>query len=310
MRARQGFGTIVRGVAAALTLGALAASPAFAAGGGGGGSMGPSAPMGAQVDPAKSYREGVAALEANDYRKAASRFRDVLGVAPADPTVNYLLALALIGGGDEKGARKPLEKSVKGPDGPADAFRQLGLIYLAAGEADKAKAALASLEQRLSACDATCDAKKRAALEAARDGLAQALSGAPAAAPSNWTPPGDAEGRQSYAAAVGLIQGGHWPEALGALERAQTAVGPHPDVLNYLGFVSRKLGRFDDAERYYAAALRIDPDHLGATEYLGELYLQLGRKVEARAQLAKLDRLCPFGCVQREELARWIVASN
>jgi hypothetical protein len=45
-------------------------------------------------------------------------------------------------------------------------------------------------------------------------------------------------------------------------------------------------------------------------DYLGELYLQIGRTADARRQLAKLDRLCPYGCAQREELARWIVASN
>ncbi|MBU6374201.1 MAG: tetratricopeptide repeat protein [Alphaproteobacteria bacterium] len=298
-------------VFAALLCAAVVMAPiARAAGGGGGGSMGPSAPMGAPVDPAKSYREGIAALEAQDYRKAASRFRDVLSVAPAEPSVNYLLGLALIGSGDEKAAIKPLEKSVKSPDAPPDAFKQLGLAYLRTNHADKAQALLPQLEQRLAACGATCNEKTRAALTAARDGLTQALAGAPAVAPSMWIPPGEADGRGAYAQAVALIQHERWTDALAQLSVAQTAIGPHPDILNYLGFVSRKLGRYDVAERYYATALAIDPNHLGATEYLGELYLQMGRTAEAHRQLARLDRLCPYGCAQREELARWIVAAN
>lgn len=305
-------GTWIRGVSllAAVCAVILVAPVAHAAGGGGGGGMGPSAPMGAPVDPAKSYREGIAALEAQDYRKAAARFRDVLSVAPAEPNVNYLLGVALIGAGDEKAAIKPLEKSTKAADGPPDAFKQLGLAYLRANHADKAQALLPILEKRLAACDAACGDKARAALTAARDGLAQALAGTPAVAPSMWAPPGETDGRRAFAQAVALIQSERWTDALAQLNLAQSAVGPHPDVLNYLGFVSRKLGRFDVAERYYATALAIDPQHLGATEYLGELYLQMGRTADAHRQLAKLDRLCPYGCAQREELARWIVAEK
>ena len=91
-----------------------------------------------------------------------------------------------------------------------------------------------------------------------------------------------------------------------ALQRAYAAVGPHPDVLNYMGFVSRKMGRYEDALAYYGEALRLDPNHLGATEYLGELYIQLGEFDHARAQLARLDQLCAYACAERDELARWI----
>jgi tetratricopeptide (TPR) repeat protein len=288
----------------------IASPPALAAGGGGGSSMGSSAPMGSSVDPAKAYRDGIAALEGQDYKGAARHFRDVLSVAPAEPNVNYLLGLALIGSGDEKGAVRPLEKSVKAADAPPDAFKQLGLVHLRANQPDKARGVLETLDRRLAACDAKCGDIARAALQAARDGLDAALSGKPVVAPSTWTPPGEADGRRAYAHAVALIQSERWTDAFDALRVARTAVGPHPDVLNYLGFVSRKMGRFDDAQRFYAAALAIDPDHLGATEYLGELYLQMGRTGDARRQLAKLDRLCPYGCAQREELARWILASN
>ena len=86
-------------------------------------------------------------------------------------------------------------------------------------------------------------------------------------------------------------------------------VGPSPDIFNYMGFASRKLGRYDDALRFYGLALEINPQHLGANEYLGELYLQMGRRDDARRQLALPDRLCPYGCAQGEELAHWMLAS-
>ena len=48
----------------------------------------------------------------------------------------------------------------------------------------------------------------------------------------------------------------------------------------------------------------------GATEYLGELYIQMGDLGRARRQLARLDDLCAYGCAQREELARWIETAS
>ena len=49
------------------------------------------------------------------------------------------------------------------------------------------------------------------------------------------------------------------------------------DTLNYLGFALRKLGNFEEAEKYYLEGLNIKPDHNGINEYLGELYIQTNR---------------------------------
>lgn len=81
-----------------------------------------------------------------------------------------------------------------------------------------------------------------------------------------------------------------------------------PDVHSLLGLCARKLGRFDESHSHYQRALRLDSDHLGAREYLGELYLQRGEAELARAQLAELERLCPTGCEERSELAEAIQA--
>tara|TARA_B100000767_G_scaffold40821_1_gene34525 strand:+ start:143 stop:631 length:489 start_codon:yes stop_codon:yes gene_type:complete len=57
------------------------------------------------------------------------------------------------------------------------------------------------------------------------------------------------------------------------------------DTLNYLGFTTRKLGDYENGEKYYLQGLEIEPSHIGINEYLGELYV-----VTNRIDLAK-DRL-------------------
>ncbi len=68
------------------------------------------------------------------------------------------------------------------------------------------------------------------------------------------------------------------------------------DMLNLLAYSQRKLQRFDEALVNYQKALGIEPEHRGANEYLGELYLQLGQPDKAQERLQVLDEACFFGC--------------
>ena len=61
------------------------------------------------------------------------------------------------------------------------------------------------------------------------------------------------------------------------------------DTLNYLGFTSRKLGNFIEAEEYYLSGLKIKPNHKRINQYLGELYLNTDRKDKAIKQLTILE---------------------
>ena len=61
------------------------------------------------------------------------------------------------------------------------------------------------------------------------------------------------------------------------------------DTLNYLGFTSRKLGNFIEAEEYYLSGLKIKPNHKRINQYLGELYLNTNRKEKAIEQLTILE---------------------
>jgi tetratricopeptide (TPR) repeat protein len=299
----------------ALALACVGAPTALADGGGGGGGMTTGPNVSARESPAAAYQAGVAALQAQDYTEAVQQLRRARRAAPNDGVINFALGLALVGAGESDEARGVLERAVRASNAPAGARLQLGQLYLQGGDRERAVGQQTALRNAINQCDARCGDERRAQLQAAYDELTQSLDApeeTPAADPATtgWNFPSVEEGRVAYAEAVGLINQERFAESLDALGRAQEAVGPHPDVLNYMGFASRKLGRFDDALAYYSQALAIDPAHLGATEYLGELYIQLGDLTRARRQLARLDALCAYGCAQREELARWIAAAS
>jgi Flp pilus assembly protein TadD len=80
------------------------------------------------------------------------------------------------------------------------------------------------------------------------------------------------------------------------------------DVYNLLGFTLRKTGDFKTSLTYYTKALELQPDHKAAREYLGELYVETGNMEKAKEQLAVLNRLCPGGCEEREDLQKAISA--
>ena len=60
------------------------------------------------------------------------------------------------------------------------------------------------------------------------------------------------------------------------------------DILNYLGFTTRKLGDFSNGEKYYLQGLAIEPKHIGINEYLGELYVATNRIDLAKERLEVL----------------------
>ncbi len=84
----------------------------------------------------------------------------------------------------------------------------------------------------------------------------------------------------------------------------------HADVYNLLGFSLRKSGDVKQAATFYAKALDFDPDHKGALEYQGEMFVEQGDIAKAKANLAKLLRLCPTGCEEREDLEQAIAGAS
>lgn len=279
---------------------------------------------GGERDPAVAYQAGVAALQAHNYTEAIHQFGIAQHAAPNNGVVNYALGLSYLGVNDKNNARDALRRAVQDAQAPVGAHLQLALVSLELGDRDVAVEQQTWTQHALGACDAACGEQRHEQLQAAYDQITQALNPpTPAATPNATTPstttdpattgwnfPSVADGRRSFAEAVGLLNQSRYQEALFALERTEAAVGPHPDILTYMGFANRKLGRYDRSFAYYREALGIDPDNLGVNEYLGELYVQLGDMPHARAQLARLDALCAYGCAQREELAHWIQVAS
>ena len=79
-----------------------------------------------------------------------------------------------------------------------------------------------------------------------------------------------------------------YSKAFKNLEKANKKDKDNPDILNYLGFTSRKSGNFELAEKFYLQGLKIKPDHYGINEYLGELYVQTNQIDKANERLEVL----------------------
>ncbi len=90
-----------------------------------------------------------------------------------------------------------------------------------------------------------------------------------------------------------------YKEAFNKLETANKKDKNNPDILNYMGFTSRKSGNFNEAEKFYLKGLSLDPKHNGINEYLGELYVQTNRIEKAKERLAVLKNC---NCKEFQEL--------
>ena len=76
---------------------------------------------------------------------------------------------------------------------------------------------------------------------------------------------------------IELIEQGDYDSAINQLHDELDVDPDNADIMSLLGFSYRKTRNYEDAQTFYEWALRADPDHLGANEYLGELYLETNR---------------------------------
>jgi len=84
----------------------------------------------------------------------------------------------------------------------------------------------------------------------------------------------------------------------------------HADVYNLMGYSLRKTGDYKQAYTFYRKALDFDPDHKGALEYLGELYVETGQIEKAKENIVRLQQLCPSGCEELDDLQRAVSATS
>ncbi len=104
-----------------------------------------------------------------------------------------------------------------------------------------------------------------------------------------------------YDEAKAMVDEGNFAAALPKLITLTKTDAKNADAWNLLGFTYRKLGQFDDSSTAYLKVLSINPNHLGALEYQGELFISTGKIEDAKANLAKLKSLCG-SCEQAEDL--------
>ena len=108
------------------------------------------------------------------------------------------------------------------------------------------------------------------------------------------------------ASARALVKQQQWAEAQAELKRVNDSTSA--DWHNLMGFALRKGAPPDlaGAEQHYNEALRIDPNHRGALEYSGELYLMQNDLARAEQRLATLDKVCRLPCEEYTDLKKSI----
>lgn len=130
----------------------------------------------------------------------------------------------------------------------------------------------------------------------------------PGFAAGSYDPPPNADERLKKA--IKHIDREQFDRAISELRKAADLRPKSADIQNYLGFAYRKSGKLEASGNHYAKALELDPDHKGALEYQGELFLMTGAPEKARANLARLEDLCPSGCSELTDLKAAIAAAQ
>ena len=103
-----------------------------------------------------------------------------------------------------------------------------------------------------------------------------------------------------------LIAAKNFSAALTSLQAADKTFPNNADINNLLGYSARNLKQYKPAATYYVKALKIDPNHLGALEYQGELFMLTKKTSDAKKNLAKLKSLCGVNCEEYIDLKKAI----
>jgi tetratricopeptide (TPR) repeat protein len=99
-----------------------------------------------------------------------------------------------------------------------------------------------------------------------------------------------------------IIGTGDYRGARAELLKVNRAFPNDANINNLLGYTSRKLGQYAPSASYYKKALAINPRHLGALEYQGELFVTLKKFKAARKNLKKLGQICGLDCTEYQDL--------
>lgn len=117
--------------------------------------------------------------------------------------------------------------------------------------------------------------------------------------------------RERMESARQAIGRGGWSRAQFDLSQVLRDAPDNADAHNLLAYTYRKQDKPDLAKAFehYKTALRLDPGHKGAHEYIGEAYLMAKQPAEAEKHLQELARLCGnTQCEEYQDLAKALAA--
>ena len=110
-----------------------------------------------------------------------------------------------------------------------------------------------------------------------------------------------------YSKAYKMIDKGQYSKAQKILKNYTKSEPEDPDGWTLLAFTYRKLDKFAESEEYYLKALNLEPDNKSALEYQGELFIETNRIDLAKANIKKLQNLCPNSCEELEKLQSYLL---
>ena len=138
--------------------------------------------------------------------------------------------------------------------------------------------------------------------------LVLAATAAAFAADTPVSSPSVAPGDPDLATARARIDASDWKGATDVLQKAVARDPGNADYHNLFAYSIRKgpNPNMDLVFKHYTEALRINPKHRDAHEYIGEAYLMVGNVAKAKEHLAALDKLCFFSCEEYRDLKKAI----
>ena len=107
------------------------------------------------------------------------------------------------------------------------------------------------------------------------------------------------------------IKSSEWKKAISELSIAVKEQPRNADAHNLLAYSYRKQATPDlpKAFEHYTTALKLNPNHKGAHEYIGEAYLMDGKPAKAEEHLARLKTICGgSACEEHDDLEKALAA--
>ena len=148
---------------------------------------------------------------------------------------------------------------------------------------------------------------RRAALAVALGGACAVLAPGPALADPTEEEAEESRLDPEYARGVKAIEAKDWATAIRVLSSAARRDTRNADIQNFLAYAYRNSGDMSLAFRHYNRALKLNPRHRGAHEYIGEAYLMMGNLAKAEEHLAALRKICLIPCEETGDLEKKVV---